>query len=85
MSFLHRLFQFGHLVISVLFLVAGFALIGTAAIQVWQGIQPLESATLPIQQGSRPRLVHPRSSSTPTIGIAEPAPVAEPNRDRAAS
>jgi hypothetical protein len=46
MSFLHRLFQIGHLVISVLFLVAGFALIGAAATQVWQGIQPLESATL---------------------------------------
>ena len=46
MSFLHRLFQVGHLIISVLFLVAGFALIGAAATQVWQGIQPLESASL---------------------------------------
>ena len=46
MSLLHRLFQIGHLVISVLFLVAGFALIGAAAAQVWHGIQPFESATL---------------------------------------
>jgi hypothetical protein len=46
MSFLHRLFQIGHLVISVLFLVAGFALIGAAATQVWHGIQPFESASL---------------------------------------
>src|SRR4030095_62961 len=46
MKVLHRLFAVGHLVISVLFLVAGFALIGTALMQLWQGIQWVEEATL---------------------------------------
>ena len=46
MSILHRLFQIGHFIISVLFLIAGFALIGTALMQLWQGIQWLEEATL---------------------------------------
>ena len=46
MSFLHRLFPLGHLLAAVLFLVAGFALVGLAAAQLWQGLQPLEAATL---------------------------------------
>lgn len=46
MSFLHRLFPVGHLVISVLFLVAGGALIALAALQLWQGVQPFETAAL---------------------------------------
>jgi hypothetical protein len=46
MSILHRLFAIGHFIISVLFLVAGFALIGTALMQLWQGIQLFESAPL---------------------------------------
>src|SRR5687768_6220055 len=39
MNFLHRLFPAGHLVISLLFLAGAFALIGVAAVQLWQGIQ----------------------------------------------
>ena len=46
MKFLHRLFTAGHFVISVLFLVAGIALIGTALTQLWTGLQPFESAGL---------------------------------------
>jgi len=46
MSFLLRLFPVGHLVISVLFLLAGAALIALAAVQLWQGIQLFESAPL---------------------------------------
>jgi hypothetical protein len=46
MTLLHRLFAAGHFVISVLFLVAGIALIGTALMQLWAGLQPFESAGL---------------------------------------
>jgi len=46
MSILHRLFPVGHFVISVLFLLAGFALIALAAVQLWQGVQLFESAPL---------------------------------------
>ena len=46
MSFLHRLFPAGHFVISVLFLLAGAALIALAAVQLWHGVQLLESAPL---------------------------------------
>jgi hypothetical protein len=46
MSFLLRLFPAGHLVISVLFLLAGAALVALAAVQLWQGIQLFESAPL---------------------------------------
>ena len=46
MSFLLRLFPVGHFVISVLFLLAGAALIALAAVQLWQGIQLFESAPL---------------------------------------
>ena len=46
MSFLHRLFPVGHFVISVLFLLAGFALIVLAGAQLWQGVQLFESGAL---------------------------------------
>ena len=46
MNLLYRLFPAGHLVISVLFLAAGFALIALAGMQLWQGIQPFEAAAL---------------------------------------
>ena len=46
MNVLHRPFAAGHFVISVLFLLAGFALIALAAVQLWQGIQLFESAPL---------------------------------------
>jgi hypothetical protein len=46
MSFLLRLFPVGHFVISVLFLLAGAALIALAAVQLWQGIQLFESTPL---------------------------------------
>jgi hypothetical protein len=43
---LHFLFVAGHFVISVLFLIAGLALIGAALMQLWQGIQWTEPAGL---------------------------------------
>jgi hypothetical protein len=46
MKVLHFLFSAGHFVISVLFLVAGIALIGAALVQLWQGIQWMEEAGL---------------------------------------
>jgi len=46
MKVLHFLFAAGHFVISVLFLVAGIALIGAALVQLWQGIQWMEEAAL---------------------------------------
>jgi hypothetical protein len=46
MSFLLRLFPAGHFVISVLFLLAGAALIALAAVQLWQGVQLFEAAPL---------------------------------------
>ena len=46
MKVLHFLFSAGHFVISVLFLVAGLALIGAALMQLWQGIQWMEEAGL---------------------------------------
>jgi hypothetical protein len=46
MSFLMRLFPAGHFVISVLFLLAGGALIVLAGLQLWQGIQPFEALGL---------------------------------------
>jgi hypothetical protein len=46
MSLLMRLFPAGHFIIAVLFLVAGAALIVLAGVQLWQGIQPLESVGL---------------------------------------
>ena len=46
MKLLYWLFPAGHFVISVLFLVAGAALIAIAGMQLWQGVQPFESAPL---------------------------------------
>jgi hypothetical protein len=46
MNILHRLFPAGHFVISVLFLVAGAALIVLAGALLWQGIQPFAEAAL---------------------------------------
>lgn len=46
MKVLHFLFSAGHFVISVLFLIAGIALIGAALMQLWQGIQWMEEAGL---------------------------------------
>jgi hypothetical protein len=46
MKALHFLFSAGHFVISVLFLVAGVALIGAALVQLWQGIQWMDEAGL---------------------------------------
>jgi hypothetical protein len=46
MSVLMRLFPAGHFIISVLFLVAGAALIVLAGVQLWQGVQPFEAAGL---------------------------------------
>ena len=48
MNFLHRLFPAGHFVISLLFLAGAVALIGVAAVQLWQGIQLFDE--LPIAQ-----------------------------------
>src|SRR5258706_13251968 len=42
MNAMHRLFPIGHFVISLLFLAAGFALIGIAGSQLWHGVQLLE-------------------------------------------
>ena len=38
-NLLHRLFPAGHFVISLLFLAGALALVGVAALQLWQGIQ----------------------------------------------
>jgi len=46
-KFLHRLFPAGHLVISLLFLAGAFALIGVAAVQLWQGIQLFNEVPVP--------------------------------------
>jgi hypothetical protein len=45
-SILHRLFPAGHFVISVLFLLAGAALIVLAGMQLWQGVEPFGDAAL---------------------------------------
>ena len=47
MSILHRLFPAGHFVISVLFLLAGAALIVLAGMQLWQGVEPFGDAVRP--------------------------------------
>jgi hypothetical protein len=46
MKFLHFLFPAGHFVVSVLFLLGGFALIAIAGIQLWQGIHIFREAGL---------------------------------------
>ena len=46
MKLLHFLFSASHFVISVLFLLTGVALIGIGLMQLWEGLQPFESAAL---------------------------------------
>jgi hypothetical protein len=46
MNFLHRLFPAGHFIISLLFLAGALALVGVAAVQLWQGIQLLEEVPI---------------------------------------
>jgi hypothetical protein len=46
MKLLHWLFTGGHFIISLLFLVAGAALIAFAGMQLWQSVQPFETAPL---------------------------------------
>ena len=46
MNLLHRLFPAGHFVIGVLFLVSALALVGVAAVQLWQGIQLFDDLPL---------------------------------------
>ena len=46
MKLLHWLFTGGHFVISLLFLVAGAALIAFAGMQLWQSVQPFETVPL---------------------------------------
>jgi hypothetical protein len=46
MNLLHRLFPAGHFVISVLFLAGALALVGVAAMQLWQGIQLFDQMAL---------------------------------------
>jgi hypothetical protein len=47
MKFIHKLFPVGHFVISLLFIACALALICFAGIQLWQGIQPASSLSLP--------------------------------------
>ena len=42
LAMLQRIFPFGHFVMSMLFVVCAFALIGLSAMLLWQGIQPGE-------------------------------------------
>jgi putative Mn2+ efflux pump MntP len=46
MKIIHKIFPLGHFVISLLFIGCGFALIGFAGWQLWQGIQPASSLSL---------------------------------------
>ena len=46
MKIIHKIFPFGHFVISLLFIGCGLALIGFAGWQLWQGIQPAISLSL---------------------------------------
>ena len=48
MNLLHRLFPAGHFVISLLFLAGALALVGVAAVQLWQGVQLFDQ--MPIAQ-----------------------------------
>jgi uncharacterized membrane protein SpoIIM required for sporulation len=47
MKVIHRIFPIGHFVISVLFIGCALALIGFAGFQLWQGIQPIGTFSLP--------------------------------------
>ena len=46
MKVLHWLFPAGHFVISVLFLLAGLALVAIAGVQLWQGIHLFREASI---------------------------------------
>jgi hypothetical protein len=65
MSWLHRLFPAGHFVISLLFLIAGLALVVVAGAQLWQGIQLLDETPL----GQRLNLVL-ESIAVLTVAVA---------------
>ncbi|MGH7201588.1 MAG: hypothetical protein ACREJB_13345 [Planctomycetaceae bacterium] len=41
MKALRKIFPISHLIISLMFVVSALALIGLAAVQLWQGVQPL--------------------------------------------
>jgi hypothetical protein len=44
MKYVLRIFQLGHLVISLLFIVCAVALIGLAVVELWHGLTPSEEA-----------------------------------------
>jgi hypothetical protein len=44
---LHRIFAFGYGLVGVLFSLSGLAVVGMAAIQLWQGVNPGGEASLP--------------------------------------
>jgi hypothetical protein len=44
---IHKIFPFGHFVISLLFISCALALISLAGFQLWQGIQPVGAFSLP--------------------------------------
>ena len=46
MKFIIRLFPISHFVVGLLFLVSALALIGVAAIQLWQGVQLFDEVPL---------------------------------------
>ena len=47
MKIIRKIFPIGHFVISVLFIGCALALIGFAGFQLWQGIQPISTFSLP--------------------------------------
>jgi hypothetical protein len=47
MKILRKIFPLGHLLISLLFIGCALALIGFAAYQLWQGIQPRSTVSFP--------------------------------------
>jgi hypothetical protein len=47
MKMIRKIFPIGHFVISVLFIGCALALIGFAGFELWQGIQPIRTVSLP--------------------------------------
>jgi putative Mn2+ efflux pump MntP len=47
MRLLRKIFPIGHFIISLLFIGCAFALISFAGYQLWQGVQPTTTASLP--------------------------------------
>jgi hypothetical protein len=47
MNLIRKIFPIGHFVISILFIGCALALISFAGFQLWQGIQPISSSSLP--------------------------------------